>query len=95
MLHHELRRLEAVGKPLADGVFNHPPSRKAHQGLGLRQNDIPQGTVSERLELTVDNNSFHEYDRDMRSKNPIQFPGYGKNLEELSEGRPWWGRSGL
>lgn len=42
-------------------------------------------TVSERLELTVDNNSFHEYDRDMRSKNPIQFPGYGKKLEELSE----------
>ena len=42
-------------------------------------------TASERLEITVDNNTFREYDRDMRSKNPIQFPGYEKKLKDLSE----------
>lgn len=41
-------------------------------------------TVAERLELTVDNNTFREYDRDMRSKNPIRFAGYEKKLEDLS-----------
>ena len=42
-------------------------------------------TVSERLEITVDNSTFREYDRDMRSKNPIQFYGYEEKLEELSK----------
>ena len=40
--------------------------------------------VSERLKITVDNGTFHEYDRDMRSKNPIRFEGYERKLEELS-----------
>jgi len=42
-------------------------------------------TAAERLEITVDNNTFREYDRDMGSKNPIQFPGYEKKLKDLSE----------
>ncbi len=41
-------------------------------------------TVAERLEITVDNSTFREYDRDMRSKNPIQFFGYEEKLDDLS-----------
>ena len=42
-------------------------------------------TVAERLKITVDNGTFHEYDRDMRSKNPIGFDGYERKLEALSK----------
>lgn len=40
---------------------------------------------SQRLSLTVDKNSFIEYDADMISKNPIDFPGYEQKQQELRE----------
>ncbi len=36
-----------------------------------------------RLELTADKDSFLEYDENMISKNPIDFPGYDLKQEEL------------
>ena len=39
----------------------------------------------ERLELTVDNQTFKEYDTLMKSKNPIDFPGYEEKIRELQE----------
>ena len=38
-----------------------------------------------RLELTADKGSFIEYDADMRSKNPIDFPGYEVKQDELRQ----------
>ncbi|MBQ5417639.1 MAG: hypothetical protein IIU25_01325 [Oscillospiraceae bacterium] len=40
---------------------------------------------SQRLSLTADKNSFVEYDADMISKNPIEFPGYEQKQLELRE----------
>lgn len=40
-------------------------------------------SAKERLEITVDNQSFHEYDSGMRSKNPIGFEGYEEKLQEM------------
>lgn len=40
-------------------------------------------TASERLIMTVDKDSFIEYDADMISKNPINFPDYPQKQEEL------------
>jgi acetyl-CoA carboxylase carboxyl transferase subunit beta len=37
-------------------------------------------TAAERLELTADEGSFIEFDAGMRSKNPIDFPGYDQKL---------------
>jgi len=37
----------------------------------------------ERLDITVDNDSFAEYDADMQSLNPIGFPDYEKKIEQL------------
>lgn len=42
-------------------------------------------TARERLELTVDKDTFIEYDADMTSKNPINFEGYEQKISELSE----------
>lgn len=38
-----------------------------------------------RLQLTADKDSFIEYDADMISKNPIDFPGYDVKQEELRQ----------
>lgn len=40
-------------------------------------------TTSERLELTVDEGSFHELDAGVVSLNPIGFPDYDEKLEKL------------
>lgn len=37
-------------------------------------------SAAERLALTADEGSFHEFDADMHSLNPIDFPGYGHKL---------------
>lgn len=42
-------------------------------------------TARERLEITVDADSFEEFDKDMISKNPIDFPDYEEKLEGLRE----------
>jgi len=42
-------------------------------------------SARERIKLTVDKGSFIEYDKDMISKNPIEFPGYEKKQEDLRE----------
>ncbi len=42
-------------------------------------------TVEERLKITVDKDSFVEFDADMKSKNPIDFPGYEQKQVELRE----------
>jgi len=42
-------------------------------------------TAQERLRLTADEGSFTEFDADMRSCNPIEFPGYGERQEEIRE----------
>lgn len=42
-------------------------------------------TARERIKLTVDKDSFIEYDKGMISKNPIDFPGYEKKQENLRE----------
>lgn len=39
----------------------------------------------ERLDITVDKGSFVEYDAQMTSENPIDFPGYKQKLEELQD----------
>jgi len=39
---------------------------------------------TERLALTVDDGSFVEFDINMHSKNPIDFPGYEKKVEQLT-----------
>ena len=40
-------------------------------------------TAERRLEITADPGSFVEYDADMVSKNPIDFPDYEKKQEQL------------
>ncbi|WP_298483562.1 acetyl-CoA carboxylase, carboxyltransferase subunit beta [uncultured Ruminococcus sp.] len=40
-------------------------------------------TANERLRLTVDSGSFVEYDADMHSSDPLNFPGYAKKVESL------------
>ncbi len=40
-------------------------------------------TARQRLDITADPDSFLEYDRNMRSQNPIQFTGYEARLKEL------------
>ena len=42
-------------------------------------------SAGERLSITVDKDSFIEFDKDMTSKNPIDFPGYEVKQEELRE----------
>lgn len=46
-----------------------------HSRLGCR----------ERLEITVDKNSFFEFDENMTSKNPIEFDGYDQKQAEIRE----------
>ena len=40
-------------------------------------------SARERIKITADKNSFVEFDKDMISKNPIEFPGYEKKQEAL------------
>ena len=40
-------------------------------------------SAAERLRLVADNLSFSEYDRHMKSKNPIGFDGYEEKLQDL------------
>ena len=49
------------------------PSCNYHSRLAAR----------ERLDMTVDRDSFYEYDADMQSVNPIGFPDYEKKIEQL------------
>lgn len=42
-------------------------------------------SARERLEITADPDSFQEFDVNMQSKNPIDFPGYFEKLERLKE----------
>lgn len=42
-------------------------------------------TAEERLSITADKGSFIEFDKDMVSKNPIDFPGYEAKQEALRE----------
>lgn len=42
-------------------------------------------TARERLDITVDKESFEEFDRDMVSKNPIDFPDYEQKQQALRE----------
>ena len=42
-------------------------------------------TAKKRLEITVDEGSFFEYDANLKSKNPINFPGYEKKVKDLNE----------
>jgi len=40
-------------------------------------------TAAERMKITVDNDTFYEYDREMTSKNPIDFPDYEAKIAAL------------
>lgn len=42
-------------------------------------------TARERLNITIDKGSLEEFDADMISKNPIDFPGYDKKQQALRE----------
>jgi len=42
-------------------------------------------SAKERIEVTVDKNSFEELDANLLSKNPIGFPGYEKKVSALRE----------
>lgn len=42
-------------------------------------------TARERLDITVDKDSFVEYDAEMCSKNPLDFPEYQEKLEAAQE----------
>ncbi len=42
-------------------------------------------SARERLDITIDKESFEEFDRDMISKNPIDFPDYEEKQEALRE----------
>lgn len=42
-------------------------------------------SAKERLDITVDSDSFKEFDKDMISKNPIDFPDYEQKLAGLRE----------
>lgn len=42
-------------------------------------------TARERIRLIADKGSFEEFDKDMISKNPIEFPGYEKKQKDLRE----------
>ena len=39
--------------------------------------------ATQRIQLTVDNGTFCEYDKEMTSKNPIDFPGYEAKIAAL------------
>jgi len=42
-------------------------------------------TARQRLEITVDDGTFEEMNRDLKSTNPLDMPGYQEKLDELYE----------
>lgn len=42
-------------------------------------------SARERIAITADRDSFQEFDRDMKSLNPLSFPDYDEKQEELRE----------
>lgn len=42
-------------------------------------------SAKERLDITVDRNSFEEYDADMESLDPLEFPGYENKVSDLQK----------
>ena len=42
-------------------------------------------TARERIELTIDKGSFVEFDADMKSSNPLDFPDYGAKTEKMAQ----------
>ncbi|MEG2813382.1 MAG: acetyl-CoA carboxylase, carboxyltransferase subunit beta [Oscillospiraceae bacterium] len=42
-------------------------------------------TAKERLQITIDKGSFVEYDKEMTSKNPIDFEGYSQKIIDMQE----------
>ena len=54
---------------------------------GLPQLSVPRQVPYRREteKITVDKGTFHEYDRDMRSVNPIGFEGYGEKRQRFSK----------
>lgn len=42
-------------------------------------------TARERLALTVDDNSFTEWDTDIQTKDPLDFPGYLEKVSQIQE----------
>ncbi|WP_026882036.1 acetyl-CoA carboxylase, carboxyltransferase subunit beta [Clostridium akagii] len=42
-------------------------------------------TARERIELTIDKGSFVEFDADMKSSNPLDFPDYGSKTEKMAQ----------
>lgn len=56
-------------------------SQKVCEGCGYHS----RISAKERLEMTVDNFSFQEYDKDMLSKNPIDFQGYEDKIKDMQQ----------
>ena len=81
---------EGVSVP-ADLMFKCPRCQKAE----FMENFILAGkvcphcnyharlTARERLDMTVDNDSFVAYDTDLKTLNPIDFPGYAEKIGHL------------
>lgn len=42
-------------------------------------------SAKERLQITIDKGSFVEYDKEMTSKNPIDFEGYPQKIKDMQE----------
>ncbi|GAA0789564.1 acetyl-CoA carboxylase carboxyltransferase subunit alpha [Hathewaya limosa] len=43
--------------------------------------------AKERIKYTIDSGTFKEMDKDMKSENPLNFPGYNKKIEVLMENK--------
>ncbi len=41
--------------------------------------------AKDRLSLVIDNDTFEEFDKDLKSKNPLNFPKYEEKVEKLSK----------
>ena len=81
---------EAVSVP-ADLMFKCPRCQKVEfmENFELAGKVCPSCnyhariTARERLAITADTGSFDEFDADMQSQNPIDFPDYEKKIERL------------
>lgn len=75
----------------ADLLFKCPrcgkvsPAEELEKSLGVCPSCNYHARISakKRLEITADEGSFCEYDKEMNSKNPINFPGYEAKLAAL------------
>ena len=63
------------------------PSAQFEQSQKVCENCRYHSRISatERLEMTIDNFSFKEYDKDMTSKNPIKFKGYEDKIKDMQQ----------